>query len=218
MIEEFHKSYHEAEEKFRTEASRLHSRNEDLQASIRRNVDAPDEAREAVYIEGYQGISEDFDKLANDFARSVERDRSALERTVYEGTGEKFSDHLTRLAGVPDGQLETLMRTARRSGQKDMERAVAITSLERQGHSPLFEDWAQTDPQTAEALQKLRGLPDLDRLRTRTLAMRPFKAHPEALTPRQEDREREAAKAAADEASKAAFFNRPRRQAGRRVS
>ncbi len=217
-MSEFHPSYHEAEEKFRAEASRLHSRNKDLQASIRKNVDTPLEAREEAYIEGYRGLSESFDQLANKFALSVEEDRRALEQTVYAGTGDKFSEHLTALANVPDQQLATLMATARRTGQRDLERAVAITSLERHIHSPLFEEWARGNPETADALTRLRGLPDSDRLRTRTLAMRPFKAAPEALTPKQEDHERAAGMNAAKEASKAAFFNRPRRQAGRRIT
>ena len=217
-MNEFSPQYHEKEEEFRTEAARLHSRNEDLQASIRKDVHIPLEDREDLYVESYKSLNSSFEKLANDFARSVEDERTAYEKTVYAGTGERFSDHLTQLANVPDEQLETLMKTARRSGQKDLARAVAITSLERRGVSPLFEEWAGSNPETANALTRLRGLPDSDRLRTRTLTMRPFKARPESLVPRQEDHEREASKATAKEASKAAFFGGPRRQVGSRLA
>lgn len=101
--------------------------------------------------------------------------------------------------------------------EKELERAAAITAHERQGYSELFEDWASRNPKTADALARLRGLPDLDRLRTRTLAMRPFKADLLALTPKQEDRDRAANANAAKEAGTAAFFNLPRRRVGRRI-
>ena len=214
---EFDPKYHEAEDKFRMEATRLHEQNDAIQADIRRDVDLPDERREESYIASYKGISGSFDKLANTFAGTVEEDRRALAETVYAGTGDKFSEHLTALANVPDAQLSTLIATAGRTGQKDLERAVALTSLERHGHSPLFEEWAQANTETADALKRLRGLPDSDRLRTRTLAMRPFKASARALEPKPEDKDRVSSHAASQEAAKAAFFNRPRRQIGRRT-
>jgi hypothetical protein len=62
------------------------------------------------------------------------------------------------------------------------------------------------EPETADALARLRSLPDEDRFRTRTLALKPPRADMAALTPTHEDRERARQEAAVEAAPREAFF------------
>lgn len=215
MPENFDEKYLKMEADYQEKAIALHKKNERIQAGIRQDLGATPEEREERYMKAYESLNEEFEKLANTHALAVTEDRRELEKTVNAGTGERFSEHLTALANVPDGKLEEMMKTARRTGQKDLARAIAHTALDRNRFG-VFEEWAAANPETADALTRLRSIPDLDRLRTRTLALRPFKASPQSLTPTQEDRERVANAETSKEASKAAFFNRPRRQVGSR--
>jgi hypothetical protein len=112
------------------------------------------------------------------------------------------------------------MITARRSSQTDLERATAQVAYQR-GLRPVWQSWAEADPQRAAAVTLLRGVPGIEQLHTRTArAMRPPKATADDLEPTAADHQR-AAEAAAEKARpRARFFgvSRQRRQVSGRIS
>jgi len=221
-MDEFDPKYVQDEESFRAKAAPLWDTAQSLKGRLRAQVDLSAEEREDRYRAGYESINRDFEELANDFAAGVEQERRALTQTVYGPVEDDelgtlgVADHLTSLAGAPDERLPELMRAARRAGEESLERAVAITALERDPFSPVFREWAEHYPQRADALQRLNCLPDSDRVRVRTLAMRPPKASAESLVPTQADYDEAADYKGALEASRRSFFGAPRHFVGRR--
>jgi hypothetical protein len=128
-------------------------------------------------------------------------------------------EDLADLADKPDEKLSEILNTATRSGQPALARAVAAVAHER-SLLGVFQKWADSEPETADALARLRSLPDEDRFRTRTLALKPPKADMAALTPAPEDHERARRQAAVEAAPRQAFFGPPAvpRQVGSRRS
>lgn len=209
--------YRQAERDYREKARHLWTENEAAKKAARSQVEATPEERQDAYMQRYQQkIAPVFDKLASDFVAQIMGPRGEDEKLLTQGVGERFSDHLIAISGKPDAELPALMKTARRTGQKDLVRAVAQVALDRNQFG-LFKQWAESEPELADALKRVRTTPDAEQLATRTNAMRPPKASPEALEPTAADKERAASAPAAEEASRAAFFNRPRSIVGRRT-
>jgi hypothetical protein len=205
-----------AEEEYRNQAGKLWTEAEELKKRTRRKVDATPEERLGEYMAEYQSINTSFEKLADGFAQRVESQRRADKRLLQEGVGEKFTDHVIALASKPAEELDLIMQAAKRTSQQDLARACAQVALDKQRYR-LFEQWAEGEPELAAAMKRLRTTPNLDQLRTRTLAMRPPRADAGVLEPTQEDRDRVVSHKAAQEAARASFFGLPRRQVGSRV-
>jgi hypothetical protein len=210
--------YLEAERVYREQAQRLWASNEKTKREARAKVDLSPEERLDFYRQRYQElISSPFNRLAGSFIESVMAPRGADERRLTQGVGEKFSDHLIALSGKTDEELPALMKTAQRTGQADLVRAIAQVSLDRNQFG-VFNEWAAGEPDLAAALKRVRSTPDPEQLATRAGAMRPPKADPEALEPRQEDHDRAASRPAAEAASRAAFYGRPRSIVGAKTT
>lgn len=210
--------YRQIEDAFRAKAARLHEKERTLREMIRSDVDLSPEQRQQQYISGYRAIEEDFERLVEGFGRETGQRVLAAQKKLASGKGERFAAHLAGLANVPDGRLGELMRSAERSGQKDLAQAVAVTAYER-GIRPVFERWVESDPERAEALRTLRGTPGAAQLYDRTAkAMRPPKADLRALEPTREDvRRAQEKRERASRERRAFFFDGVRRQVGSRV-
>jgi hypothetical protein len=213
---EFDEQYHEAEDAYRQSVFPLHDKERRLQEMIRGDVSLSEEERQKRYLSGYTQIETEFEQLANDHGRAYFEDRRTLEKTLYEGTGDKFGEYLASMADKPDEKLPEILSAAQRSKQPDLARAVAAVAHERNLFG-VFQKWADSEPETADALARLRSLPDEDRFRTRTLALKPPRADMAALTPTHEDRERARQEAAVEAAPREAFFGPavPRQVGGR---
>lgn len=208
-------AYLAAEQSFREKAARLWEDSEEAKKTARSMVDATAEERQDFYKQRYQRkIAPTFDKLASDFVDEVMRPRGRDERLLTQGVGTGFSDYLISLSDKPLEELPSLMRTAQRTGQRDLVRAIAQVALGRNEFA-LFEEWAASEPELAGALKRVKSTPDPEQFATRTNALRPPKASPEALEPTDEDRARVASAPAMEEANRAAFYNRPRSISGR---
>ncbi len=202
---EFDEQYHEAEDAYRQSVFPLHDKERALQEMIRQDVSLTDEERQKRYLSGYEQIATEFEQLANDHGRAYFEDRRTLEKTIYEGTGEKFGQYLAEMADKPDEKLSEILNAAQRSKQPDLARAVAAGAHERNLFG-VFKKWADSEPETADALARLRSLPDEDRFRTRTLALKPPRADMAALTPTHADHESARKAAAMEAAPREAFF------------
>jgi len=219
--ENMHPDYLERETRFRDQAASLWDKESNARAQIRTDVGLSEEERMDRYIKAYSGLEERLDELSGDIGREEGKAIQEATETLYGGSGKTFSAHLTSVANVPDDGLQALMNTATRSGQGELARAVAVSAYERGEHT-IFNSWAESNPERAAALERIKGTPGAEQFYTRTkLAMRPPKAALADLIPTHED-ERKAAekKAAADTAKYAQFFGptHVRRQVGGRVS
>lgn len=217
--EQMHEDYAAREAAFRDEAGKLWTEEQNARERIRSNVGLSEEERMDAYMESYQGLERRLDALSGDFGRDVGKTIQEATRTLYAGAGEKFSEHLTSVANVPDERLSELMATARRSGQEDLERAIAVTAFER-GERGLFDRWAEANPERAAAVERIKGTPGSEQLYTRTArTMRPPKANLEDLQPTDVDRQRAAEAEAERNLPRVEFFGpRVRQQVGRKVS
>jgi hypothetical protein len=180
------------------------------------------QAREAAYMVAYQGLERRLEQLSGEFGRDIGHDVHEAERVLNPGTGPRFAEHLTAVTGIRDEKLAEIMATARRSGQADLERAIAVSAYER-GVRPVWQSWAEANPERAQAVKRLRSTPGPEELYTRTaLAMRPPKAGIGDLEPTAEDRKRAAEAEARKNAPRVEFFgssatSQPRRQIGSRI-
>jgi hypothetical protein len=211
--------YLQKEGAFREEAAKLWTDEASARERIRSNVTLAPEERQDLYKESNEGLERWLDRLVDEFSRDVSKDVSEAEQTLNRGTGPRFSDHLTAVTGVRDEKLAEIMGVARRSGQADLERAIAVTAYER-GVRPVWSSWAEANPERAEAVKLLRGVPGPEQLHTRTArAMRPRKARPEDLLPTAADEQRAAAEEAARQRPRQEIFGKPqsRRQVGSRI-
>jgi hypothetical protein len=218
--ENMHPDYHERETRFRDQAATLWDKESNARAQIRTDVSLSEEERMDRYIAVYGGLEKTLDELSGEIGR--EEGKAILEatETLYGGgAGKKFSEHLASVANVPDERLSSLMATATRSGQGELARAVALTAYER-GERGLFNSWAESNPERAAALERIKGTPGAEQFYTRTkLAMRPPKAALADLIPTPEDERMAAEAEAASNVTKyAAFFGPtvPRQVGGRR--
>jgi hypothetical protein len=216
MTDQFDPQFVKQEQEFRKRAERLHKMEREARAKIRADVGADDDTRQTRYMKRWQELNEEFERMANEHGKWFYDTQRALDEKIHKGTGEKFSEHLTALANTSDEKLPELLSTAQRTGQKDLARAVAQTALERR-QLGIFQTWADSEPELAEALKRRRSLPEDKRFLDRTLTMRPFKADMTSLTPTPEDHDRAAREETAAEAQKRQFFGFPRRQVGSRV-
>ncbi len=203
-----HPDYLERETRFRDQAAKLWDAEAAARAQIRTDVSLSEEERLDRYIPAYRELEKTLDELSGEIGR--EEGKAILEatETLYGGgAGKKFSEHLASVANVPDERLEALMNTAVRSGQGELARAVALTAYER-GERGLFSSWAESNPERAAALQRIKGTPGAEQFYTRTkLAMTPPKAALADLMPTAVDQRRAAeAEAAAKVTKYAAFF------------
>lgn len=207
--------YRQAEKTFREKARTLWTTNEEIKRSVRSKLDLTPEERQDEYMKLYkQKVEGPFEQQASDFVGEIMGPRGEDERVLTQGVGDSFPDHLCALSGKPVEELPGLMKTAKRTGQQDLARAVAQVALDRNQFA-LFNEWAEGEPELAEALKRIRTTPDTEQLVTRTKAVRPHAADANSLEPTAEDHQKAAQKHAADEASRAAFFNRPRSIVGR---
>jgi len=209
--------YREAEQAYREQAAKLWTEAAELKKRVRRNVDVEPEERQDEYLAAYQSLNTRFEKLANDFSRRVETQRRSDTHLLQEGVGERFADHVISLSARPVEELEQIMQTARRTGERDLARACGQVALDKQRYQ-LFEEWASSEPELADAMRRLRTIPSVDQLRVRTLAMRPPRAAADTLEPTAADYEHAQSSKASAEAARAAFFNLPRRQVGSRIA
>ncbi len=205
---QMHPDYRERETRFRDQAATLWDKESNARAQIRTDVSLSSSERMDRYIAVYGGLEKTLDELSGEIGR--EEGQAILEatETLYGGgSGKEFSEHLASAANVPDERLEALMNTAMRSGQEELARAVALTAYER-GERGLFNSWAESSPDRAAALERIKGTPGSAQFYTRTkLAMRPPKAALADLMPTHEDERRAAEAEAASNVTKyAAFF------------
>jgi hypothetical protein len=212
--------YLKKETAFREQAAKFWGEEASIRERIRSNVDLTDEERQDAYRESYEGLERRFEELTREFGKDVSKDVFEAEETLRRGTGASFAEHLTQVSGMPDEKLGELMIMARRSSQTDLERATAQVAYQR-GLRPVWQSWAEADPQRAAAVTLLRGVPGIEQLHTRTArAMRPPKATADDLEPTAADHQR-AAEAAAEKARpRARFFGvsrNGRRQVGGRI-
>jgi hypothetical protein len=147
-----HPGYLEKEGAFREQAAKLWADESSVGERIRSNVALTAEEREAAYREAYQGPERRLEELVGEFGRDIGHDVFEAERTLHQGTGAKFAEHLTALASVPDEKLSEIMTTARRSSQPYLERAIALTAYER-GVRPVWSSWAEANPQARRGRQ-----------------------------------------------------------------
>jgi hypothetical protein len=215
------KTYLEKESAFREQAAKLWTDEASARERIRSNVALSAEERMDAYQESYEGLERRLEQLSDEFGRDVGKDVYEAERTLNGGAAPRFAEHLTAVAGVRDEKLSEIMAVARRSGQADLERAIAVTAYER-GVPPVWSAWAEANPERAEAVKLLRGTPGADQLWTRRgRTMRPRKARPEDLEPTAEDLKRAGEAEAKRNAPRVQFFGsgaaQPRRQVGSRI-
>jgi hypothetical protein len=217
--ENMHPAYAERETRFRDQAASLWDKESNARAAIRTDVSLSEEERMDRYIAVYGGLEKTLDELSGELGREEGKAIQEATETLYGGSGKQFSEHLASVANVPDERLESLMNTAVRSGQGELARAVAVSAYER-GERGLFNSWAESNPERAAALQRIKGTPGAEQMATRTrLAMTPPKAALQDLVPTPEDERRAAEAASAASVAKYAAFFGPTaapRQVGRR--
>ena len=213
-----HPDYLKKEQAFREKAARLWDQERQLREGVRSRVGAEPEARQEAYMKGYQQLEERHEQLVEEINQEHSKRTAAAEKKLYAGTGERFGGYLVELSSKPADELEGIMRTAQRTGQKDLARAVAVAALDKNQFG-VFDQWAASDPETAEALKYLRTTPGGSQFYDRTTrAMRPPKADPASLEPTAEDLQRFREEEARRNAPRQQFFhpNRPRYQVGGR--
>jgi hypothetical protein len=220
--EQMHPDYHERETRFRDQAAKLWDKESNVRAMIRTDVSLPEQARMDRYISAYSELENTLDALSSELGREEGAAiQQATELLHGGGSDKQFAAHLTAVSNVPDAGLQPLMNTATRSGQTSLARAVALTAYER-GERTIFTSWAESNPERAAALARIKGTPGAEQMATRTrLAMTPPKAALQDLVPTDEDRRKAAEKKAASDTARYTEFFGPahvRRQAGRRVS
>jgi hypothetical protein len=214
-----HPDSRKKETAFREQAAKLWADEASARKRVRSNVALSAEERQDAYREVYEGLERRLEQLSDEFGRDVGKDVYEAERTLNQGTGAKFAEHLTAVTSIRDEKLGEIMATARRSRETDLERAIAVTAYER-GVRPVWQSWAEANPQRAEAVKRLRSTPGPEQLYTRTaLAMRPPKASPADLEPTAVDRQRAADAEARRNAPRVEFYGppQPRRQVGSRI-
>jgi hypothetical protein len=188
MADNFDRQYVEADAELERQLTLAYQSSQNIQRQIRRQENLTDEEREQRYVERFAPIAQNLDNAASTFVGFWENQRSELTKKVHEAVGDRFADHVARVSEMPDEKLDEVMATAIRTGQADLAQAVAEVSLTRQGYSQLFNEWAERNPERAQALQRLHSLPDPERLVTRASARAQVPAaSPESLKPRQED-------------------------------
>jgi len=217
--ERMHPSYREKEGTFRDEAAKLWTEEATVRERIRGAAELSAEERQDAYRARYGELERRFEGLREKFSKDVSSEVLEAQETLNRGTGSRFSEHLTAVSSIRDEKLGEIM--ARRSGQEDLERAVAITAYER-GVRPVWQSWAESDPERAEAVKLLRGVPGAEQFSTRTRTMRPPRAEEVDLEPTADDVEAQQRTAEEASAARKAFFSGrpfiPRRQVGRKVS
>src|SRR5215204_4785266 len=114
---DMHPDYLKKETAFREEAGKLWNEEANARDRIRSNVGLEEEQRQDAYMEVYAGLEKRLDSLSDEFGRTVGKSIQEATQTLYGpgGAGQKFSEHLTSVANVPDDRLESLMNTAVRS-------------------------------------------------------------------------------------------------------
>ena len=188
--EDLSPEYRELEEQYRAAAGPLWGEARKIAESVRANVDAERERRDENYVSRFSAsVNAPWQQLASNFVAAIETQRHNDRKTVEASRGNRFADHLIAVSSAPEDGLEDLMRTAQRTGQKDLARAVAQVALDK-NRFQVFDRWASSEPETAEAMRRLRSTPSSEQLITRTNALKPPAATPEALIPREEDHRR----------------------------
>jgi hypothetical protein len=223
---QMHESYRERERAFCTAASKLWDEEAQLRARIRENTNLTGDERLDAYKEGFEGLSQRFGALVEGFSRDVSARVVAAEKTLFADKNELFSQALMLAANTPDDRLESALNAARRSGLEDLQAALAQTAYERSPsrRPKIFQAWAESNPERAEALETIGRTPGPVQLHDRSeRAMRPPKASPSDLEPTPADQRERAEEQAKAKAGREAFFGGaskmlPQRRVGRRVS
>lgn len=217
--ERMHPAYREQERILRTEAAKLWQAEEALRASLRSTTDLSSAERADIYRSRHGELQRRYEALTEKFSADVSKGMSEARKTLTAGSGPRFSEHLTAVAGIRDEKLPEVMATARRSGQEDLQHVIALTAYER-GQRGVWESWASAQPQRAEAIRVLRTTPGGAQHNDRTRTLRPPRADEVDLEPTKMDVQAAREKAAAADAGRRAFFQanaaRPRRQVGSR--
>lgn len=167
---EFDARYHEQERELEDKQREILERGEALRAEISNQVDLTNEERADTYMAGHAELTRELQDAADALIGNVESEREELERKVHEGAGERFAQYLIELADKSEEELRPLMQTALRTGQGDLARAIAQTAYEKNLSSitgGMFAQWAQSNPEAAQALERLHSLPPSDRLEDR---------------------------------------------------
>jgi hypothetical protein len=212
--------YLKAEAQLEKRMAQLYQQVNEKKAEIRRNVDLTDEERQERFANWYRDLGKGLEDEASRFVATWDNLRYDLERQIHEGTGERFADHLTRVSEMPTEKLDELMATAQRTGQTELEQAVAEVALTRMRHG-VFNKWAERNPNRAAAIARLHNLPETDRVISRANARSSVpNASFEALTPTEEDIERAASDKRRHEAERQRYLRSPKikRQVGSRIT
>jgi len=216
-----HEGYRQRETTFREEAAKLWTEEAKVRESLRGAPDLSAEERQDAYRVRYGEIETRFESLAEKFSADVSREISEAQELLSQGTGSKFSEYLTSVSQIRDEKLPEIMATARRSGQSDLERAIAIIAYER-GVRPVWSSWAEANPERAEAVKLLRSTPGAEQFGVRTGTMRPPRAEEVDLEPTAADLEAQAETSEKAAAARKSFFaarsSMPRRQVGGRIA
>jgi|SRR5215207_1015153 len=214
-------SYLEGEKAFREAAGKLWAEEEALRGHLRSDANLSSEERQDIYRARYGELERRFEGLAEKFSGDVSRGVVEAQQTLNAGVGAKFAEHLTAVSGIRDEMLGEIMATARRSGQADLERAVALTAYER-GVRGVWRSRAESNPERAEAVKLIREVPGAVQFSNRVRTMRPPRADVRDIEPTaadvQEARKASDAAAAARQAFFRAKASSPRRQVGGRIS
>jgi hypothetical protein len=187
---------------------------------LRANVDLTDEERQEAFAQWYQPIGQNLQDAASTFVGQWESLRDDLNRQVHQGTGERFADHLTRVSELPNDKLDEVMDVAIRTGQPELEQAVAEVALTRR-RTGIFQKFTERHPERGAALKRLHNLPPTDRVITRATARASVpNATFDGLTPTEEDRERAATHRRMAEAERERALRAPKitRRVGRTVT
>jgi hypothetical protein len=210
--------YLEAEAQLEKRMAQLYQQVNEKKAQLRRQVDLTDEERQEKFAAWYQDLGKGLNDAASHFVGRWESLRDDLTRQVHQGTGERFADHLTRVSELDDSKLDEVMDVAQRTGQAELEQAVAEVALTRMRHG-VFNRWAERNPDRAAALQRLHNLPPTERVVNRATARSSVpNATFDGLTPTEEDRQRAASDKAIAESQRKQKLGLPKRQVGRRIS
>lgn len=186
---------------------------QEVRRTFKLDAERPQEDREKLYMEKvypkYEGA---WTEAAQDFVHETVQLQNELEERAY---GKPDPSHLIGLANVPNEKLEEVLTSAQSAGDESLQRSVIAIARQR-GERGLVNKWVESDADRKAAAQELKAIPELERLEPIAKGRRVPRAGTETLAPDREAIEEQVSKNAADEASRAAFFNRPRRMVGRR--
>src|SRR5215204_2921266 len=92
----FDSGYRQRESQIRNHLSRYHEQEYALRREIKANVDLTPEARQDLYRTRHEAILDGFYREADAWTENHLQSRLAAYRQLHAGSGEEFTNHLTR--------------------------------------------------------------------------------------------------------------------------